>query len=224
MLFTVPLKRIQQISLISMRHGSEPAWQEAVKRNDLKEASQAPPEPLCFWLADDDPAIRTLLAEVLSKDGQLRCAGQFSCAEAVLEALDRETAPEVIVLDINMGGMTGIEAIQPIKFAARSTSVFVMTTFYDSVNESRALNAGASGFFVKTDCHERTAERIRASAQCRIAGPGFEEPEFDCVPALRVSAPGRIHPSLNEAKSLRESSPLILRTFGLLRDFVTRNS
>ena len=58
------------------------------------------------------------MADLLTKNGTLRCARQFSCAEAVIEALDVETPPDVIVLDVNMGGMTGIEAIPSIKSVA----------------------------------------------------------------------------------------------------------
>ncbi len=194
-----------------------------MKLNDLKEYNQSRREPLSLWLADDDEAVRTLIAEVLTRDGTLHCSRQFSCAEALIEALDRETPPEIIVLDINMGAMTGIEAIPPIKSVARSTRVFVMTTFYDSVKESSALRAGASGFFVKTECHEKTIERIRASAEPSVAS--LVNARTDCVPALRVSAPGRLNSKLSESRSepSDDSTPFIARTLGLLRDFVARN-
>jgi len=193
-----------------------------MKLNDLKE-HQPRREPLSLWLADDDKAVRTLIAEVLTRDGTLRCSRQFPCAEALIEALDRESPPEIIVLDINMGAMSGIEAIPTIKSIAHSTRVFVMTTFYDSANESSALRAGASGFFVKTECHERTIQRIRASAEPSV--DNIVHARTECVPALRVSSPGRRNSKLSEPRSepSDDSTPFISRTLGLLRDFVARN-
>ena len=197
----------------------------SVKLNDLKQDHAQLCEPLSLWLADDDRSIRNLIAEVLTRSGILRCARQFSCAEAMIETLDKETPPDVIVLDVNMGGMTGIEAISPIKSRARATHVFVMTTFYDSANEKCAIKAGASGFFVKTESPEGMVDRIRESTRARVAEPAFERSNSDCVPSLRVSAPGRSVGARNESKtSPGDSRPLILRTFGLLRDFVSRNS
>jgi DNA-binding NarL/FixJ family response regulator len=189
-----------------------------VKLNDLKNENELRHEPLCLWVADDDRMVRELVTEVLTQDGTLRCEREFSCAEKVIATLKREASPDVIVLDINMGGMTGIEAIAPIQAIARSTSIFIMTTFYDSARESGAMRAGAAGFFVKTECREQTVEQIRAAAaRARSNTPVFEGRNPECVPALRVSAPGR----LSSAKS-NTASPLILRTFNLLREFVLR--
>lgn len=195
-----------------------------MKLNDLKEQHPSRREPICLWLADDDEAVRTLIAEVLTRDGVLHCSRQFSCAEALIEALNRETPPEIIILDINMGAMSGIDAIPSIKSIAHSTRIFIMTTFYDSVKESSALRAGASGFFVKTECHERTIQRIRASAEPGRAN--VVHARTDCIPALRVSAPGRFNSPPNEPRPepLDTSSPFIARTLGLLRNFVARNS
>src|SRR5260221_12257306 len=112
-----------------------------MKMNDLKEHSSRR-QPLGVWLADDDEVVRSLVAEVLTRDGSLHCSRQFACAEALIEALDHETPPEIVVLDINMGAMSGIEAIPHIKSIAHSTRVFVMTTFYDGVNRSEERRVG----------------------------------------------------------------------------------
>ena len=191
-----------------------------MKLNDLKE--HQPREPLSLWLADDDEPVRTLIAELLTRDGTLRCSRQFPCAEALIEALEEESAPEIIVLDINMGTMSGIDAIPSIKAIAHSTRIFVMTTFYDGFNESSALRAGASGFFVKTECHEKTIQSIRASAEAGMAN--FVHARTECVPALRVSSPGRVNSKLSKPRpeASEDPVPFVARTLDLLRDFVRR--
>lgn len=118
---------------------------------------------LNLWLVDDQGSIRDLFAELLSMKGTIRCSRQFSSAEAVLEALARETPPEAILLDIRMGGMSGIEAIRPIKRLAGSTRVFIMTTIYDSIKKSQALGAGASGFFLKSGDVNETIKCIETA-------------------------------------------------------------
>jgi DNA-binding NarL/FixJ family response regulator len=120
---------------------------------------------LSLWLVDDHDGIRDLLADLLSDFGGIQCARQFSSAEAMLEALATDTPPDVILTDLNMGGMSGIDSIGPIKSLASATRVFIMTTFYDSEAARRAFKAGASGFLLKRDDVERNIEFIlKASA------------------------------------------------------------
>jgi DNA-binding NarL/FixJ family response regulator len=116
-------------------------------------------KPLSLWLAEDDHAVRELLAEFFNRS-ELQCTRQFSTAEEVVSAIQHEVAPDMILLDINMGGLDGIEAIGPIKRLAGEVRVFIMTTFYDTMAVTRARNAGASGFFLKRDDWEESIARM----------------------------------------------------------------
>jgi CheY-like chemotaxis protein len=175
-------------------------------------------ERLRFWLVEDDEEVRDLIADVLNRSGAIECARQFSSAEAVLDALSRETPPEAILTDINMGGMTGIEAIRPIRERAISTRVFIMTTFYDSQKAEDALSLGASAFFLKGDNWERTIARIHEifagpAPENFVARANWESQTADCGAALRVSSPGRLNCPLKESEgagsaTLEDSPPL----------------
>jgi DNA-binding NarL/FixJ family response regulator len=122
--------------------------------------------PLSLWLADDDDLLRELIAELVGRNDKIQRARQFSSAEEVLSALTvaralpDEQPPDVILLDLNMTGMSGIEAIPRIKRLAGKTRVFIMTTFYDSVAAARALKAGASGFVLKREDWDEIFERM----------------------------------------------------------------
>src|SRR4029077_4648026 len=107
-------------------------------------------EAICIWLVDDNDRYRTLLAEILEGEADFDCARQFSSGKAVIEALARETPPEVILLDIDMGGMSGLEAIRPIKSLAGATHVLMLTAFFDCHRRTRALRAGATDFLLKS--------------------------------------------------------------------------
>src|SRR5262249_15364913 len=68
-----------------------------------------------IWLVDDSREFRILLGRFLEQLGDFECSRQFPSAEAVIDALRRETPPDAILLDFNMGGMTGLDALGPIK-------------------------------------------------------------------------------------------------------------
>lgn len=115
---------------------------------------------LCLWLADDHDSLLTLLVDLLGKTGQIHCARLFTSAEALLDALAKDGPPDAILTDVNMGRMTGVEAIRPIKRMASSTRVFIMTTFYDSELVSSAREAGAAGFFLKSGDWDEAIKRL----------------------------------------------------------------
>ncbi|SPE56580.1 hypothetical protein SBV1_2450017 [Verrucomicrobia bacterium] len=117
--------------------------------------------PMSVWLVDDRSEMLELLVEFIDRGGTLRCARQFHSAEAVLAALGRERAPDIILMDVNMHGMTGLDAIQPIKRLARSTRVFIMTTFCQGTSASLARRNGASGFFLKGGDWEEAIARMQ---------------------------------------------------------------
>lgn len=132
--------------------------------NEFRDVSDAPvrvgTRGLCLWMADDHPELLSLLVDLLGKTSQINCARLFNSAEALLDALTVEAPPEAILMDVNMGGMTGVEAITPVKRLASSTRVFIMTTFYDSYLVTAAQQAGAAGFFLKSGDWDEVGKRL----------------------------------------------------------------
>ena len=114
-----------------------------------------------LWLVDDNAEFRQLLAELFSRHADIDCARQFDSAEAVLEALETEAAPDVILSDLRMGRMSGAEAVAPIKRCAPGTHVVLLTTFYDAHAALVAHQAGAAGFLLKHHAFEEILAFIR---------------------------------------------------------------
>ena len=106
--------------------------------------------PVRVWLVDDSRNFRSLVAELLDSEQGFECSRQFSSAEAVLDALMREKPPDVILLDIEMGRLSGLEAIRPIKSIANSTHVLMLTSYSDSFTKMQALRNGAADFLSKS--------------------------------------------------------------------------
>ncbi|HLP76334.1 MAG TPA: response regulator transcription factor, partial [Candidatus Paceibacterota bacterium] len=113
------------------------------------------------WLVDDSANFRELLSSLLEEDGGIRCARQFSSAEAVLAALEQETPPDAILLDNRMPGMHGVDAVAPIVALAPTTHVLMLTTMSDSLIKARALKDGATDFLLKSLEVVNIADRIR---------------------------------------------------------------
>src|ERR1700683_4732354 len=123
-------------------------------------------------LADDQPLIRAGLRRLIEQTPGIDVAGEAGTgAEAV--QLARDTDPDVVVMDIRMPGMDGIEATQIITAGDLRAHVLVLTTFDDDDYVYGALRAGASGFLVKDMALEDilTAIRVVAAGDAIIA-PG----------------------------------------------------
>ncbi|HWH70099.1 MAG TPA: response regulator transcription factor [Candidatus Sulfotelmatobacter sp.] len=105
---------------------------------------------LRVWVVDDNAPLRELFAQLLTKQPGLRCTRQFGSAEALLATLAEERPPDLILLDINLSGQSGLAAIRPIKKLAPAVKVLVMTMFSNSYYEVEAFRAGASGFLLKS--------------------------------------------------------------------------
>jgi DNA-binding NarL/FixJ family response regulator len=114
-------------------------------------------------LADDQPLVRASLRVVIADTDDLEVVGEAgSGAEAV--RLVQDLGPDVVVMDIRMPGMDGIEATRHIVNGSGAPRVVVLTTFDDDDFVYGSLRAGASGFLVKNMSLEEILAGIRVVA------------------------------------------------------------
>ncbi|MFI5953413.1 response regulator [Cryptosporangium sp. NPDC051539] len=99
-------------------------------------------------LADDQPLIRTGLRVLLSETPDLMLVGEAATGLEAVELAER-LRPDVVVMDLRMPELDGIEATRRITETVPETHVLVLTTFDDDESVYGALRAGASGFLVK---------------------------------------------------------------------------
>ncbi|MFI9327111.1 response regulator [Kitasatospora sp. NPDC052868] len=122
-------------------------------------------------LADDQPLVRSGLRVIMTDHPDLEVVGEAaSGAEAV--RLARETGPDVVLMDIRMPGMDGIEATRLIAGSCPATRVLVLTTFDEDEYVYGALRAGASGFVVK----DMAVDDILAAVRVVAAGDALIAP------------------------------------------------
>ncbi|MEU3911560.1 response regulator transcription factor [Streptomyces sp. NPDC029721] len=114
-------------------------------------------------LADDQPLARSGLRVLMADHSDLEVVGEAATgAEAV--RLVNDTRPDVVVMDIRMPGMDGIEATRLITAGPATTRVLVLTTFDEDDHVYGALRAGASGFVVKDMALDDILAAIRVVA------------------------------------------------------------
>ncbi|WP_354642188.1 response regulator transcription factor [Kitasatospora camelliae] len=111
-------------------------------------------------LAEDQGMVREALAALLGLEGDIEVVAQVSRGDEVADAVAAH-AVEVAVLDIEMPGMTGIEAAAEVRRRSPGTKVVIATTFGRPGYLRRAMEAGADAFLVKDAPAAELAEAIR---------------------------------------------------------------
>ena len=114
-------------------------------------------------VVDDHMLFRGGLRDILEENG-LRVIGEASSGVEAVEAVER-LAPDVVVMDINMPGISGVEATRRLSTRAPKTRVVVLTISANDSDILDALMAGASGYLLKDASEEELVGGIRAAAR-----------------------------------------------------------
>lgn len=107
--------------------------------------------PITLWIVEDDSSYRRSLEFMLSREPRISCARAFSSCVDFLEALkNEEVRPDLVLMDLGLPEMSGIEGIQKLLEEEPDIAVLVLTTFSDKQKVLDALDAGAAGYLLKT--------------------------------------------------------------------------
>lgn len=99
-------------------------------------------------IVEDDQRVRESLAVLINGAENLRCVATYGTGEAALDEIVREK-PEVVLMDINLPGMSGIECMRRLKAQMPKLQVLMLTMYEDNEKVFQSLMAGASGYLVK---------------------------------------------------------------------------
>jgi len=121
-------------------------------------------------IVDDHPLTREALAALLVQNG-FEVAGQAADAETAVRQAG-ELAPDLILLDLSMPGMNGLEALPQLRAAAPAAEVVVLTASGTEENLLGAIRGGAAGYLLKSEPPERIVEFLRGVARGEAALSG----------------------------------------------------
>ena len=99
-------------------------------------------------IVEDDPAVRGIFADWVDKSGKFRCVAQYGNAGSALAAIPTQS-PDVVLMDINLPDMLGIECVRQLKPRVPRTQFVMVTVYGDSQHIFDALAAGATGYLLK---------------------------------------------------------------------------
>jgi DNA-binding NarL/FixJ family response regulator len=111
-------------------------------------------------IVDDDEGIRSSLAALIRRSSDFKLTGEYPDAETALKEIPRAT-PDVVLMDINMPGMNGVECVEQLKSAVPTVQVLMLTVYEDSDSLFNSLRAGASGYLLKRTASARLLEAIK---------------------------------------------------------------
>jgi DNA-binding NarL/FixJ family response regulator len=148
-------------------------------------------------IAEDHPLFREGMRGRLDRVADVAVVGEAASGDEAVE-LAQKLEPDVILMDIKMPGLNGIEATREIQRANPQIGILVLTMFEDDDSVFAAMRAGAKGYLLKDSGGEGVVHAIRAVASGEaVFGPGVAERMIGFFSAPRA-APKRAFPELTE--------------------------
>src|ERR1039457_3639477 len=116
--------------------------------------------PITVSIVGDNDQVRGAPARVIGRAEGFKCVSHYANAEAALAGLPKEN-PEVVLMDINLPGMNGVECVRQLKQVAPQIQSVMLTVYEDTDNIFAALAAGASGYLLKRTKSAALLDAIR---------------------------------------------------------------
>jgi DNA-binding NarL/FixJ family response regulator len=118
-------------------------------------------------IIEDDKALRETYVEIIQDVGNFTCVGAFGDCESAIKKLDN-LLPDIILMDIGLPGMSGIEGVRIIKSLYPYVEIIILTIYEDDEKIFQSIYAGASGYILK---NARPTEIIHAINEIRDGVP-----------------------------------------------------
>ena len=144
-------------------------------------AAETEREPITVFFAEDHAMVREGLAAMVEREGGFRIVGQCGDGLKVLEQV-RACQPDVVVVDIGMPGLNGLDICREITRKVRKSAVLILTIQDGEQFVARALEYGAGGYLLKEAAANQLIEAIRAVARGELyLGPGIPRRVLDRI-------------------------------------------
>lgn len=167
--------------------------------------------PIRLMLVDDHDIVRTGLKSYLDTQEGLQVVAEANSGVAAL-ALVEQAHPDVVIMDITMPGMDGMQATRQLKAILPECNVLALTVHEDKQYLFEMLAAGASGYLTKQVATEELVEAIRCVATGQVyLQPALARWLLDDYRRVIEQTPHEFHPGTHEEPQGRDLSVLSLR-------------
>ena len=122
------------------------------------------PDTIHLWIIEDHKTYGERLARALNRLEGIACTQRFTACEDAFAALTTEPPPQVLLLDVGLPGVSGLEGIARLRQLAPHTAIVILTVFEEDDKIFRAICAGAAGYLLKTSSTEDIAAAIHSAA------------------------------------------------------------
>ncbi len=136
-------------------------------------------------IIEDDQELRETYVQIIREVSNFSCVGAFSDCESAIESFG-ELVPDIILMDIGLPGMSGIEGAKVIKSMHPPVEIIMLTIYEDEEKIFQSICAGASGYILK---NSRPAEIIRAMKEIHSGAPMSATIARRIMSFVRQSAP-----------------------------------
>lgn len=119
------------------------------------------PSPIRILVVDDHPVVREGVATLVGGQSDMRVVGEAANGREAMQQF-RAHRPDIILMDIRMPLMSGLDALIAIRDEAPDARIVMLTTYAGDAQVQRAIKAGARGYLLKSSLHEELLQTIRA--------------------------------------------------------------
>jgi len=119
------------------------------------------PPPIRVLIVDDHPMVRDGIAALLDRQPDMEPVGEATDGAEAIEKF-RALSPDVTLMDVQMAGLGGVEAIIEIRRLSPHAHILVLTTYPGDANAARAIRAGAAGYLLKNGIRAELVDAIRS--------------------------------------------------------------
>lgn len=121
----------------------------------------AGPDPATIWVVEDNAEYRGTVLDLIDGEEDLVCPSSFGAGEDLFEHLNNHFAPDLLLVDIGLPGMNGIEVVERVRRFAPTTEMVMLTIHEDNDRIFQAICAGACGYLLKTATPDMILEAVR---------------------------------------------------------------